>query len=288
MANIQSIEDIHLYDEQEKKMKVLVAGSSGWIGGYVLKELLKNPWVEIIAPISVGSFPKIAHERITYTTKRGSEIEPIPDAIIYLSWPHLDYYDSPNHIRFAADSFDYLKQFVDKGVRNITVTGTCFEYGKIEGPVTESGFTLDLNNNYAIGKDTLRRMLSTLDIDLKWLRLFYLYGEGQRKQSLVPRFLKAIENKEPTFEVSGLNKIRDYLEVSEAAKYIVACAMQVQEKGIINVCSGAGFEIKSILRMIAEGKGQESPFLVESNESYLDYASDFLYGDNEKLKRIIK
>lgn len=287
MANFKGIENVYLYDEQEKKMKVMVIGSGGWIGGYVTKELLKNPDIEVIAPISVGSFPKIAHERLTYTTKRIADIEDVPDAVIYLAWPDLDYYDSPNHLSFAADSYKILKSLVDKGVRNITVTGTCFEYGKVEGELSED-MPANPHCNYAIGKDALRRMLSALDIDLKWLRLFYLYGEGQREQSLVPRFLKQIKEGKTEIFVPGLNKVRDYLYIEDAAKYIVACAMQTEVKGITNVCSGETLAIWQILTEAFDREGYFDIAIKHSGEEYPDYGAHSFWGNNKKLKRIIK
>jgi len=286
MADFTSIEKVYIPYEQKKTMKILVIGSSGWIGGYVVKELLKRPDIEVIAPISVGSFPKIADERVTYITGRVANIETMPDAIIYLAWPDLDYYDSINHLKFIADSYTIIKGFVDRGVRNITVTGTCFEYGQMEGELVET-MAPNPTNNYGIAKDTLRRALSNSRYDLKWLRLFYLYGDGQRKSSLIPTLEQAVRNGEKKFVISGGAKVRDYLPIEIAAEYIVKCAVQTKVTGIINVCSGEPITIKSFLESYIKDKGYDME-IGESIRPHGDYGAFSFWGNNERLKRIIK
>jgi dTDP-6-deoxy-L-talose 4-dehydrogenase (NAD+) len=263
MANIKGIENIHLYDEQEKKMKVLVTGSNGWIGKYVVEELSKQDDIEIL----------------NYKT------DELPNAIIHLAWADLDYYDSPNHLLTAHHWYLYLKKYIDQGVRNITVTGTCYEYGNKEGGLYESMIPNPVTI-YGVAKDALRRMLSPLDCDLKWLRLFYLYGKGQRSKSLVPKFMEALEKGDKEFLFRGGYKVRDYMQVEEVAKAIVKCALQKEITGVINVSSARPITLERFLSDIAKENGKEIEVRsLFSNDK--EPVSNSFYGLNDKLKRIM-
>jgi nucleoside-diphosphate-sugar epimerase len=261
MADKQGVKDLHLYDEQEKKMKVLVIGKSGWIGGYVLNELKQRGDIELVD-------------------------EGIPDAIIYLAWSNLKEFNSINHIEFALHSYELLKYYIDNGVRDITVTGTCLEYGKVNGELSED-MTPNPIVNYAIGKDLLRRLLSQFDIDLKWLRLFYIYGEGQKESSLIPTIDRLEKEGQKEFELPGWKRTRDYLHVEDVAKYIVDIALQSEQKGIINVCSGKPRTLYEFVKSYIN-INKYSIDMKQSDKEYDDLAPDYFWGCNKKLKRILE
>ena len=54
--------------------------------------------------------------------------------------------------------FAFINNLVNNGVADITITGTCFEYGMQEGCLSELMETYPANA-YAIAKDLLRRKL---------------------------------------------------------------------------------------------------------------------------------
>jgi nucleoside-diphosphate-sugar epimerase len=249
-------------------MKVAVFGATGWIGSYVIKELCRTKEVE---KIIIGT---------------RSELHDIPNKVIYLSWVDLDNYDSITHLQFAIDSYKVLSDLIDKGVKDITVAGTCWEYGKVNGELSEDRLSEPFNN-YSIAKDTLRRLLSIKGISLKWLRIFYVYGEGQKPASLIPAVESAEARRDESFSIPGWKRIRDYLHVEDAARYIVRCAIQDKEDGIINICSG---KPKTLLTFLTDyGKEKKYKIKIEPIEQdYIDVAPDYFWGCIKKLNRIIR
>ena len=64
-----------------------------------------------------------------------------------------------------------------------------------DGSLSEDMIT-DPQNPYALAKDTLRKFLFELKkkhpFDCKWIRLFYMYGEGQNANSLLSQLQTAL------------------------------------------------------------------------------------------------
>ena len=85
---------------------------------------------------------------------------------------------------------------VEAGVSQVLVTGTCFEYGMQNGPLSEQTAPQP-SNPYGLAKNTLRLFLENLQrvqpFTLQWARLFYLHGEGQNPNSLLAALDRLID-----------------------------------------------------------------------------------------------
>lgn len=283
-------------------MKILITGSTGFIGKYVIDYLLSSTDYEIIATSSsLERLNKLfLNKRVTilpfdiYNNNSDLDYYSIfskPDKLIHLAWRGLPNYQQSFHVteNLIAD-FNFLSNLVNNGLKDITILGTCFEYGLIEGELNENMPT-NPQNYYALAKDTLRKMLELFktqkNFDLKWIRQFYLYGCGQNANSLIPQLEKAIYDDEHFFNMSGGEQIRDILPVSEAAKNIVKIALQSEINGIVNNCSGSP---KKIVDFIYEYL-RENNKSIKLNLGYYPYSSFepmCFWGDVQKLNKILK
>ena len=184
----------------------------------------------------------------------------------------------------------FLKGLVESGLRSIFVAGTCFEYGMQSGSLNESIETHP-NTPYGFAKDVLRRQLEYLKMvnpfSLTWGRLFYLYGQGQSKNSLQPQLQRAVECGNKVFNMSGGEQLRDYLPVEEIAKYIVSLALQTEDIGIINICSGEPISV----RKLVENWIVDNDYRIKLNLGYYpypDYEPMAFWGDQHKLNCYLK
>lgn len=279
--------------------KILVTGASGFIGNYVINELLKQNYIVIASSLSIEKAKSLPwFKMVKYISFNLKEFDNSinyfdffdkPDAMIHLAWEGLPNYKSAFHTQENLPRhYSFLKNCVEHGMADITVTGTCFEYGMIEGCLTEEMNTKP-DNAYAIAKDTLRKQLQVLQgtnkFTLKWVRLFYMYGAGQSPNSLLSQLDKALAQKESIFNMSGGEQQRDYLSVQKVAENIVFIAAQNKVTGIINCCSGVPITVKQlILDYLATTKQH-----IQLNVGYYPYA-DYepmrFWGDDRKLKTI--
>jgi dTDP-6-deoxy-L-talose 4-dehydrogenase (NAD+) len=282
-------------------MKVLVTGASGFVGRHVVNELIQIPELEII--VTGSNLEKLqkcySSSNITIVPydifdQQESSVDLMklfqyPDKLIHLAWKGLPNYGSDFHItQNLPKDFSFLSTLIVQGLKDITIAGTCFEYGMKEGMLAEE-MSSEPSNYYALAKDTLRRMLEIKQknspFDLKWTRLFYTYGEGQNPNSILPQLDKAIAQNELEFNMSGGEQVRDYLPIEQVASYMVQIAMQNHTLGIINICSGIP---QKLINFVSDYLKQKNS-TIKLNLGYYPY-SPFepmsFWGSVEKLNRI--
>lgn len=280
--------------------KVLVTGATGFIGNYVIKELLLHD-CKIIAtsydPEKAKGMDWYAQvEYIPFdlrTTDNSVDCYSFfnePDVMIHLAWEGLPNYKAAFHVEANLPRhLVFLKNMVSNGLKDLVVTGTCFEYGMKEGCLKEDMET-EPANPYAVAKDLLRREMEVFagekQIHFKWVRLFYMYGRGQNVNSLFSQLDMALARNETVFNMSGGEQERDYLPVEKVAAYIVHIALQYQVEGIINCCSGKPVAVKDLVQQYLEEKKQTIKLNL-GFYPYADYEPMRFWGDNSKLKTII-
>jgi nucleoside-diphosphate-sugar epimerase len=280
--------------------KILVTGATGFIGNYVVEELLKNNYNVIASssnPEKANKFSWFSQveyvpfnldqfdSSINYQSFFGN-----PSAMIHLAWEGLPNYKSTFHLDINLPrQIAFLKNLIQNGLEDLTVTGTCFEYGMKEGMLSEDK-PAEPANPYALAKDTLRKMLEELQefkkFSFKWVRLFYMYGKGQNPNSLFSQLDEAIKNNNEIFNMSGGEQQRDYLPVEKVAEYIVKIALQKKVEGIINCCSGRPISVKQLI----ENYLLEKHANIKLNLGYYpypDYEPMNFWGDDKKLKTTI-
>lgn len=279
-------------------MKVLVTGATGFIGHYVIRQLLERQ-VEVVATSTSSEKARqkpwfsqvqfVEHDIHTITSEDLFAKFHRPDVMIHLAWGGLMNFKDEAH---AADILPLHKKFLENiiahGLKDLMVTGTCLEYGMVEGELSED-MEPEPTIAYPIAKNQLRLFLNALQkqhpFRLKWMRLFYLYGEGQSPKSILSQLQRAIDNNEPVFNMSLGEQERDYLPVSDVARNIILFALQQEITGIVNCCSGEPITIKQLVADFLNRTGQ-SIALNLGYYPYTDYEPMRFWGSTARLRSL--
>ncbi|MGI8583196.1 MAG: NAD-dependent epimerase/dehydratase family protein [Chitinophagaceae bacterium] len=279
-------------------MKILVTGATGFVGSHVINELLKYDH-QIIAAVRNKSSAKEFPDKIKIIEFNLDNLEPDknyfteagePDLLIHLAWQGLPNYKEKFHLEKNLPAHSkFLKNIIENGLQNVVVTGTCFEYGMKEGYLSEE-MKSDPKNSYALAKDKLRIFLEKLQkknhFNLKWVRLFYMYGKGQNANSLLSQLETALQKGDAVFNMSGGEQLRDYLPIDKVAEYIIKIAFQSKINGIINCCSGVPVTVKTFVENYLT-TNKKKINLNLGYYPYADYEPMAFWGDDTKLKKIL-
>ena len=274
-------------------MKVLVTGAGGYIGRHVVKNLLDKGH-EVLA--SDFSFKGI-DERATFID------EPIfsgeknifdrlgrPDVLIHMAWRDGFIHNSHAHMADLSAHVVFLENMIDGGLKYLTVMGTMHEVGYHEGAIDENT-PCNPMSMYGIAKNALRQTLMLFckdkDVNLHWLRAYYIYGDDLRGSSIFGKISQAVIDGKKTFPfTTGKNKY-DFIHVDTLAEYIVEASVQNKINGIINVSTGNPIPLgEQIEKFIADNK-----FDIKLDYGAFPdrpYDSPAVWGDNSKIKQIME
>lgn len=136
--------------------------------------------------------------------------------------------------------------------KNIIVSGSCLEYGKKSGLCNESSKVVFPSNNLGWSKLCILYFLNKLKksckFNLYWLRLFYVYGKYQRRDSLLPYLIRSFKKKYP--KIKNLNTSQDFIHIDDVTNFIlnIIKSRKIRKlSGIYNLGSGKLIYIKDIV-----------------------------------------
>jgi dTDP-6-deoxy-L-talose 4-dehydrogenase (NAD+) len=277
-------------------MKLLVTGATGFIGNHLVAQALRQGHeITVIARDKTavlkadwGNQVAIIEADIEQSAMQWPDSIASHDALIHLAWSGLPNYQANFHLDQVLPAHkQFLQSMIEAEIKHILVTGTCLEYGKQEGQLTES-MQVFPDIPYAQAKEQLRQWLVSMQkqqfFKLQWCRLFYTYGSGQNPKSLLSQLEKAIENGDPVFNMSGGEQLRDYLPVELVAQYLLKVLERQDFNGILNICSGQPITILDLVKQLINER-QSKIKLNLGYYPYPDYEAMAFWGDAKKLKK---
>lgn len=269
---------------------VILSGATGFIGRHVVPLLLERGY----AVVALGRSKEKARQHPWYERVDFHEIDILRDGaqfipargsrLMHLAWSDLTDFRSLDHLEAHLPSnYRFIKHMVEHGVQTVVVAGTCLEYGLRYGPIRPDVEPQPVLP-YAAAKHMLHQQLKHLQHSktflLKWVRLFYMYGNGQNPRSVLAQLDTAIGRGDSSFRMSGGEQLRDYLPVEKVAAGLVA-QLESPDQGPSHVCSSTPISIRRLVEERIRQRGVKME-LELGYYPYPDYEPMAFWGANIK------
>lgn len=250
-------------------MRIIVTGATGFIGRHLVMKLFENGHQVVAVARDLKRvqefewFEKANILQVDLHADYRAVIEAIgeADALIHLAWPGLPNYQGSFHIfQNLASDLAFLRASIEAGLSHLVVAGTCLEYGLQSGALTEEMDTHPITP-YGFAKDSLRKSLQFFQKEraftLQWMRLFYMYGQGQNPKSILSQLDLAIDEKKRSFDMSIGTQLRDYLSIEAITENICVAIENPVINGVINCSSGIPISVLDLVRRRCQERGSD-------------------------------
>jgi len=273
--------------------KILIIGASGFIGGHLVKEILKEPVKEVIL---YDNFTRGKIDNIEKSLKDprckifpyGGDIRDIDvldqamqgcDYVFHLAAMWLLHCKDFPRTAFEVNvggTFNVLEACVKHNVKKLIYSSSASVYGDaIETPMTED-HPFKNKNFYGATKIAGEAMCTAYNdrygLEIVGLRYMNVYGPGQDQQAaysgVVPVVLNKIDrNEAPTINGDG-SQAYDFIYVEDAARSNIDAVKSDVKLGFYNVGTEVQTTIKELCDLMLELKNSELKI------NYIPYSAD--------------
>jgi len=173
-------------------------------------------------------------------------------------------------------------------LRRFVQIGSSDEYGSVPAPQNEDIRESPISP-YSLGKvsstNLLQMLYRTEKLPIVVLRLFLVYGEGQKNNRLIPQIIKGCLLDE-FFPTSKGEQLRDLCHVDDITDGILSVLENDKVNGeIINLASGVPVSIREVIEIIHQYVGSGRPGY--GKVAYRNGENMQLFADISKAKRIL-
>ena len=242
-------------------MRIFITGGTGFIGAPVVKKLenenhnllLLANHPEKINNISTRNNISILQGDLSNTDKLKNKIKKFkPDAAIHMAWESIPDYGSSASVKNLKYGLDLFQILADCRCKKIICTGSCWEYGQQYGKLNEE-MALKPMNAFSAAKNTLHWMGNEIakenNLQFIWIRLFYVYGPGQKEASLIPYLINCAKTGK-TPKIKNPSARNDFVYVEDVADAISLLLKNCTQSAAYNIGSGHSTSVQKIMRII--------------------------------------
>lgn len=243
-------------------MKVLITGASGFIGSFLLKQLIKEDKHEVAVilrdPLNAWRINSFLEH--VYLIK-GSLDDPEsyrsqlsvfkPDVLIHLAWDGVESKrrNEAGQWRNVSNMLEFMEIAVSQDAHTFIGLGSQAEYGVVNARIDENEATKP-TTLYGVSKlaacNIGQVMANISNIRFSWLRLFSSYGPMDQQDWLIPYLINSLlKGESPNLTLA--EQVWDYIHVADVASAIALMIDKPNVHGVFNLGSGNAVPLKSII-----------------------------------------
>ena len=240
--------------------KIIVTGASGFIGSHCLPLLVDSGYnvIAVSRRTNGNNFNQVILENMDLLDRqqiRQALEKHRPEYLLHLAWyaePGV-YWESNENTKWLEASISLVEEFIKNGGKRAVFAGTCAEYDWQYDILDDVSTPLNPSTLYGQCKlalqQAIEKMAQSHDFSYAWGRLFYLYGNREHINRLIPSVCLKLLHNEYAKVTEGRQR-RDYMHVKDAA-YALVKLLASDTNGPVNICTGTAIKIREIVFELA-------------------------------------
>ncbi|WP_166424741.1 GDP-mannose 4,6-dehydratase [Paraglaciecola sp. 20A4] len=265
-----------------KKNVVLVTGSSGFTGKYVVQELELQGFAVVRGIVDLRNYNEVL--QVVKDSK--------PNFVIHLAALAFVANNSINDLYEVnlLGTVNLLKALTEVKLElfKVILASSANIYGNCKVDKIDEFQAPAPENHYGVSKYSMELAAAQWQSQLPLLftRPFNYTGVGQHKRFLIPKIISHFQLKEPVIELGNLDVYRDFSDVRDIARYYSALLNVDTAQLHVNLCSSSLWSLQDIIAHLVKITGHRID--VKVNESYVrSNEIKKLCGDNSTLRKLV-
>lgn len=244
-------------------MKIVIAGSGGFLGRYVCS-LLECEGHDIIK-VDIEDGKDLCDKNV---------VDDIPffDCFIHLAnlvyvpgaYLNPEKYYRVNYLT-TLNALEICRKYNAR-----LVYASSYVYGTPQYLPVDENHPVCAFNPYAQTKVICEKLCEgyhrDFNVKISILRPFNIYGVGQKGMLLIPEIIGQLKEGKKQIQLKAATPKRDYINVVDVARAFVACINDKNEYSIYNVCSGESISVREITEVINNHLSNRVEFVFSSSD----------------------
>ncbi|MFW9996699.1 MAG: NAD-dependent epimerase/dehydratase family protein [Candidatus Odinarchaeota archaeon] len=281
-------------------MRIFITGGTGFIGPYIVEQLLKDKHDLLLLSYEkeepsekflevYDSLKLVSGDLLDISAWKQYLEDFSPESVIHMAWQGIPNYKARTSVRNLQNSLNFFLTLAEIGCKQVLTTGSCWEYGRTEGKLSEE-MPPRPHNPFSAAKNALRIMGEEIakenGMQFIWTRFFYVYGPGQKTSSLLPYIINSVLKREkPT--VKTPNSKNDFIFVEDVAAAVTMIVKNCKrDQAIYNIGSGYSTSVRKLMEIVYEKSKTSLPNDIFAKKQSTSDIVDF-WADISRIKKEI-
>lgn len=244
-------------------MKIAVTGSGGFIGRNLMV-YLKNFGLDVVgfssrsefgAPLDLSDPKEIASKLSSF------------DILIHAAWAgseRASREDPKAQDLNIGITRNLVRSLTDSNIKQVICFGSQAEFSHLDYPWTDES-PMNGESKYARAKKESYELLEKSTLNLAWLRLFSVYGTGDRRDWIIPNTLTSLKNNQKIM-LGACNQSWSLTHVEDVAQ-AVKRVIETKTCGKLNVSDLTSIPLRNHLLLLQEMLGKHD--LISFSENHI-------------------
>lgn len=266
--------------------KAIVTGGSGFIGQYIISELLKKKF--IVYNLDIINFD-IKHKNYFFFKTDVRNLENCK-----LSFKNSYVFHCAAIAELSKANKDPIKTININTIATLKIIKKCQEENSKLIYISSSYADSDKSLFYGLSKKMCEKSIYYFN-EIKLFRFTIarygsLYGQGAQKWNLIERIISDSKRNKETVYNGSINDEREYINIMDAAEITVSLVEKKYDNKIFLISGNQRTSIRTIRNIIEENmnKKVKIKFLNKKNNLHYNYTPYDLNNKNLDIRKIIK